>query len=137
MAERRGGYRQQDGYEHDSLPGVDELCDWLEAHQPTGYRPGIVHGDIHLNNTMLRRQRPEVAAFVDWEMCTVGDPLLDLGWMLVCWPIEPNPWARPVTWPNSADWPPVPSSAGLPRRGRAAGRPPRLVPGAGVRSSAS
>lgn len=84
-------YRQQDGYVHDSLPGVDELCDWLEAHQPAGYRPGIVHGDIHLNNTMLRRQTPEVAAFVDWEMCTVGDPLLDLGWMLVCWPIEPNP----------------------------------------------
>ncbi len=84
-------YRAQDGYPHDSLPGVDELCDWLEAEAPTGYEPGIVHGDIHLNNTMLRRETPEVAAFVDWEMCTIGDPLLDLGWMLVCWPIEPNP----------------------------------------------
>ncbi len=84
-------YRQQDGYDHDSLPGVDELCDWLEAHRPAGYVPGIVHGDIHLNNTMLRRDTPEVAAFVDWEMCTIGDPLLDLGWMLVCWPIDPNP----------------------------------------------
>lgn len=84
-------YRQQEGYAHDSLPGVDELCDWLEAHRPADYRPGIVHGDIHLNNTMLRREVPEVAAFVDWEMCTIGDPLLDLGWMLVCWPIEPNP----------------------------------------------
>ena len=50
-----------------------------------------MHGDIHLNNTMLRRDVPEVAAFVDWEMCTIGDPLLDLGWMLVCWPISPNP----------------------------------------------
>jgi aminoglycoside phosphotransferase (APT) family kinase protein len=50
-----------------------------------------VHGDIHLNNTMLRRAEPEVAAFVDWEMCTIGDPLLDLGWMLVCWPVDPNP----------------------------------------------
>ena len=86
-----GAYRQQDGYAHDSLPGVDDLCDWLEAHQPAGYSPGIVHGDIHLNNTMLRREAPEVAAFVDWEMCTIGDPLLDLGWMLVCWPIEPDP----------------------------------------------
>ena len=85
-------YRQQDGYAHDSLPGVDELCDWLEANlPPAGYQPGIVHGDIHLNNTMLRREVPEVAAFVDWEMCTIGDPLLDLGWMLVCWPISPNP----------------------------------------------
>ena len=84
-------YRQQDGYRYDSLPGVDELADWLEANRPGAYRPGIVHGDIHLNNTMLRRQTPQVAAFVDWEMCTIGDPLLDLGWMLVCWPIEPNP----------------------------------------------
>ena len=32
-----------------------------------------------------------MAAFVDWEMCTIGDPLLDLGWMLVCWPVPPNP----------------------------------------------
>ena len=84
-------YRQQDGYAHDSLPGVDELCDWLEEHRPADYVPGIVHGDIHLNNTMLRRDIPEVAAFVDWEMCTIGDPLLDLGWMLVCWPIDPDP----------------------------------------------
>ena len=84
-------YRQQDGYDHDSLPGVDALCDWLEANRPTEYMPGIVHGDIHLNNTMLRREVPQVAAFVDWEMCTIGDPLLDLGWMLVCWPLDPNP----------------------------------------------
>lgn len=84
-------YRQQDGYPHDSLPGVDELCDWLDANRPDSYRPGIVHGDIHLNNTMLRRRTPQVAAFVDWEMCTIGDPLLDLGWMLVCWPTQPDP----------------------------------------------
>ncbi len=37
---------------------------------------------------LLRRDRPELAAFVDWEMSTVGDPLLDLGWMLICWPLE-------------------------------------------------
>ena len=49
-----------------------------------------MHGDAHLNNVLLRRDRPELAAFIDWEMCTVGDPLLDLGWMMVCWPTEPN-----------------------------------------------
>ena len=84
-------YRQQDGYAYDSLPGVDELCDWLDVNRPADSEPGIVHGDIHLNNTMLRRDVPAVAAFVDWEMCTIGDPLLDLGWMLVCWPLDPNP----------------------------------------------
>src|SRR5438445_434 len=49
-----------------------------------------VHGDPHLSNVLLRRDKPELAAFVDWEMCTVGDPLLDLGWMLICWPLETN-----------------------------------------------
>jgi aminoglycoside phosphotransferase (APT) family kinase protein len=84
-------YRQQDNYAHDSLPGVDALADWLEANRPPDSPPGIMHGDAHLNNVMLRRDRPEVAAFVDWEMCTVGDPLVDLGWMLVCWPVDANP----------------------------------------------
>ncbi|MCW2687040.1 MAG: putative aminoglycoside phosphotransferase [Mycobacterium sp.] len=84
-------YRQQENYAHDSLPGVDELADWLESRRPPDSGPGIMHGDIHLNNTMLRRDRPEVAAFVDWEMCTIGDPLLDLGWMLICWPVGPDP----------------------------------------------
>jgi aminoglycoside phosphotransferase (APT) family kinase protein len=84
-------YRQQENYPHDSLPGVDELADWLEANRPPDSPPGVMHGDAHLNNVMLRRDRPEVAAFVDWEMCTVGDPLVDLGWMLVCWPAEANP----------------------------------------------
>ena len=49
-----------------------------------------MHGDPHLSNVLLRRDRPELAAFVDWEMCTVGDPLLDLGWMLICWPLDTN-----------------------------------------------
>src|SRR5581483_4033976 len=81
-------YRQQENYAHDSLPGVDELADWLDDHRPPDSAPGVMHGDAHLNNVMLRYDRPEVAAFVDWEMCTVGDPLVDLGWMLVCWPVE-------------------------------------------------
>ena len=49
------------------------------ANRPPDGEPGIMHGDPHLSNVLLRRDRPELAAFVDWEMCTVGDPLLDLG----------------------------------------------------------
>jgi aminoglycoside phosphotransferase (APT) family kinase protein len=70
---------------------VDRLADWLEEQRPSDGEPGIMHGDAHLNNVLLRRDAPEVAAFVDWEMCTVGDPLLDLGWILVCWPDDPDP----------------------------------------------
>jgi aminoglycoside phosphotransferase (APT) family kinase protein len=76
-------------YSPESL-AVTELAEWLEAHRPRDGKPGIMHGDPHLSNVLLRRDRPELAAFVDWEMCTVGDPLLDLGWMLICWPLETN-----------------------------------------------
>jgi aminoglycoside phosphotransferase (APT) family kinase protein len=77
-------------YSPESL-AVTELAEWLEANRPADGEPGIMHGDAHLNNVLLRRDRPELAAFIDWEMCTVGDPLLDLGWMLICWPLDPNP----------------------------------------------
>ena len=81
---------RHDAYEPESLPAVTELAEWLEANRPPDSEPGIMHGDAHLNNVLLRRDRPELAAFIDWEMCTIGDPLLDLGWMMVCWPTEPN-----------------------------------------------
>ncbi len=78
---------RHDKYSPESL-AVTDLAEWLEANRPPDSEPGIMHGDPHLNNVMLRRDKPELAAFVDWEMCTVGDPLLDLGWMLICWPLE-------------------------------------------------
>jgi aminoglycoside phosphotransferase (APT) family kinase protein len=81
---------RHDAYDPDSLSAVSELSAWLESNRPPDGTPGIMHGDPHLSNVLLSRQRPELAAFVDWEMCTVGDPLLDLGWMMVCWPTEPN-----------------------------------------------
>jgi aminoglycoside phosphotransferase (APT) family kinase protein len=77
-------------YSPESL-AVADLAAWLEANRPPDSEPGIMHGDAHLNNVLLRREAPELAAFIDWEMCTVGDPLLDLGWMLICWPLDPNP----------------------------------------------
>ncbi|WP_328353393.1 phosphotransferase family protein [Mycobacterium sp. NBC_00419] len=77
-------------YRPESLE-VNRLADWLGEHRPPDAEPAIMHGDAHLNNTLLRREVPQVAAFVDWEMCTVGDPLLDLGWILVCWPHDPDP----------------------------------------------
>jgi aminoglycoside phosphotransferase (APT) family kinase protein len=78
---------RHDSYEPESL-AVTDLAEWLASNRPPDGEPGIMHGDPHLSNVLLRRDKPELAAFVDWEMCTVGDPLLDLGWMLICWPLE-------------------------------------------------
>lgn len=70
----------------DSLPSVDRIGDWLEANRPTGFTPGIMHGDFHLANVMFRHDGPGLAAIIDWELATIGDPLLDLGWVLATWP---------------------------------------------------
>jgi aminoglycoside phosphotransferase (APT) family kinase protein len=68
------------------LPDVDRVGRWLEANRPQTFRPGIIHGDYHLANVMYRYDAPRLAAIVDWELTTIGDPLLDLGWLLATWP---------------------------------------------------
>lgn len=79
-------YSMLDGYPGPDIPGVDDVARWLEERRPTRWRPGILHGDYHLANLMYSFDGPAVAAIVDWEMCTIGDPLLDLGWLLATWP---------------------------------------------------
>jgi aminoglycoside phosphotransferase (APT) family kinase protein len=69
-----------------ALPGVDAVAEWLEPNRPGASVPGIMHGDYHIANLMFHNDRAEVAAIVDWEMATVGDPLIDLGWLLATWP---------------------------------------------------
>jgi aminoglycoside phosphotransferase (APT) family kinase protein len=69
------------------LPGLDEAAAWLRTRTPRAFRPGIIHGDYQFANVMFRHGAPaRMAAIVDWEMSTVGDPLLDLGWVLMGWP---------------------------------------------------
>lgn len=82
-------YSEVPGYDPGDLPDVAVAADWLTRHRPPEPEPGVAHGDLHLNNVLLDRTRPRVAALVDWEMCTVGDPLLDLGWLQVTWPVDP------------------------------------------------
>jgi aminoglycoside phosphotransferase (APT) family kinase protein len=47
---------------------------------------GLMHGDFHLGNLLFSPDDLRVAAVLDWEMCTIGDPLLDLGRFLAHWP---------------------------------------------------
>ena len=82
-------YAELEGYPGPEIPHLDEVASWLEANRPAEWRPGILHGDFHLSNVMIANARPEVAAIVDWEMCTIGDPLLDLGNLLGTWPVGP------------------------------------------------
>lgn len=69
------------------LPGFDEASAWLRAHRPIDYVPGLMHGDYQFANVMFEHREPaQLAAIVDWEMGTIGDPKLDLAWVLQGWP---------------------------------------------------
>jgi aminoglycoside phosphotransferase (APT) family kinase protein len=80
-------YREYDGWAGPGeIPGVDRVARWLEDNRPRAFSPGIIHGDYHLANVMYRHDSGALAAIVDWELTTIGDPLLDLGWLLATWP---------------------------------------------------
>lgn len=69
------------------LPGLDVTTDWLRTHRPIDFIPGLMHGDYQFANVMFRHGAPaRLAAIVDWEMGTVGDPKLDLAWVVHGWP---------------------------------------------------
>jgi len=69
------------------VPGYEEATRWLAEHRPLDFVPGVMHGDYQFANAMFRHGRPgRLAAIIDWEMGTVGDPKLDLAWALQGWP---------------------------------------------------
>jgi len=78
-------YNAFDNYPGPDIGDVSAVASWLERNLPKSWTPGIMHGDYHAANVMFSPTGPEVVAIVDWEMCTIGDPLLDLGWMLATW----------------------------------------------------
>jgi aminoglycoside phosphotransferase (APT) family kinase protein len=67
------------------LPEIARLGQWLLANLPEDGPVGIFHGDYHLDNTLCHRDRPELLVVIDWEMGTIGDPLADLGLLLMFW----------------------------------------------------
>ena len=77
---------QLDRYRTRPLPEVDEAAAWLAAHTPTMQAPTIIHGDYKPDNVMFEAALPiRPLAVLDWEQATIGDPLVDLGWMLGLW----------------------------------------------------
>jgi aminoglycoside phosphotransferase (APT) family kinase protein len=79
-------YERLLGYQTGQLPGVDRVAGWLERHCPDTWLTGVMHGDFHLGNLLFTTGDLRVAAVLDWEMWTIGDPMLDLGRFLAHWP---------------------------------------------------
>jgi aminoglycoside phosphotransferase (APT) family kinase protein len=81
---------QLERYATRPLPDVDAAGRWLQANTPPMQPPAVIHGDYKLDNVMFAPRLPvALVAVVDWEQSTVGDPLVDLGWMIGLW-LEPG-----------------------------------------------
>ncbi len=71
------------------LPLLQEVGEWLLANLPEDGAPAIIHCDFHLDNCLSAADCPEVRAVIDWEMATLGNPLVDLGLCLFFWKRDP------------------------------------------------
>jgi aminoglycoside phosphotransferase (APT) family kinase protein len=76
----------------DELPGMEKAAKWMTENFPNPVRPALIHNDFKYDNLVLQPgELSEVRAVLDWEMATVGDPLMDLGTTLAYWPQEGDP----------------------------------------------
>ena len=71
--------------ESEKIPEMNRLIEWLPQHLPTDARDSIVHGDYRLDNMILHPAEPKVIAVLDWELCTIGDPMADFTYHLMQW----------------------------------------------------
>ncbi|MDZ7688819.1 MAG: phosphotransferase family protein [Halobacteriales archaeon] len=74
------------------VPDLHRVGDWLDENAPQKHDHTLVHGDYKLDNVIYAPDdEPRIAGVLDWEMCTLGDPLCDLGWLLFFWMDEKDP----------------------------------------------
>lgn len=100
-------------YQTRTIPHLDALAAWLRDNRPTQVATGLMHGDYSFPNVMYARDLPvRMAAIVDWESCTIGDPLLDLGHLLAGW-CDPG---EDRTYLRGADWRGMPTRAEMAAR---------------------
>jgi len=67
------------------IAAMDRLMAWLPATVPVQERVAVVHGDYRLDNMIFHATEPRVAAVLDWELSTLGDPLADFTYFLMNW----------------------------------------------------
>lgn len=82
--------RQYRASQTDDLPQVERLIEWLPRTVPAQDRTSIVHGDYRIDNLIFAEGEPRVAAVLDWELSTLGDPLADFTYLLMNWGTEPD-----------------------------------------------
>lgn len=85
-------YKQLYDHEWRDLPGYVLTRDWLRTNIPDDFTPGIIHGDVGTPNALFAFDEPaRLTALIDWELSTIGDPLIDLAWFTNKLRDEANP----------------------------------------------
>jgi len=69
----------------DDVPNGEKLMNWLDAHQPSDSDSCVIHGDWRIDNVVFDLDKARIVGVLDWELATVGDPLMDLGSALAYW----------------------------------------------------
>jgi len=76
----------------DDIPTAQKVMEWMEKNQPREYSFSLIHNDYKYNNVVFSDNSwQEISAILDWEMCTIGDPLMDLGTSLGYWVTADDP----------------------------------------------
>ncbi len=73
----------------DEIPDVDSILKWLTEHTPSESGVALIHNDFKYDNVVFAPDLSRIAAVLDWEMSTIGDPLMDLGTALGYW-VQPT-----------------------------------------------
>lgn len=71
-------------------PHMDALIEWLPRNVPEEHPARIVHGDYRLDNVLIHPTEPRIAAVLDWELSTIGNPIADFAYHLMTWRIAPE-----------------------------------------------
>jgi len=79
------------GSQTDDIPAITEVASWLAAHRPPDGAPALIHNDFKFDNVVFDPALASITGVLDWEMATIGDPLMDLGTSLSYWAQASDP----------------------------------------------
>ncbi|MFD1611448.1 phosphotransferase family protein [Sphingomonas tabacisoli] len=77
--------KQYEASKTSDIPAMDRVIAWLRDSVPPAVSPTLVHGDYSFHNLIFGGSKPKVAAVIDWELATTGDPIADLTYHLMEW----------------------------------------------------
>ena len=82
--------RQYRAAETERIEAMERLIEWLPIHLPAGEECSVVHGDYRMDNVVFHATEPRIVAVLDWELSTLGHPLVDFAYHCMTWRVTPD-----------------------------------------------